>query len=650
MFKPLRMQHVSLWVLNSDAPQASLLLATYGIFTPEKSLAWERDLPETPGDRYTEVFAEANARLSKILEHFGPTPLAGQEIQYEDARSLPAGPEAPTLEQLQEWNAWLGELWNAASHCEEDKRRIAEALEHNASLLNSLEHFKALDIDLSWLARPKRFLQTRIGIVPEANLARLSDALELSGFLIEVFDSQQGRAYAVAIGPVGKDTEIRGALDAAGWQEITLEPELLAYPGKAREELEAASERLRQEEQTCDLHHRATLGDVDEKLRDVRRGMALAEPYVRISAETLRARGGLALITGWIPERDVERMRQALDARLAERYVLQLRPPYRSELDMVPSAVRYPNWLGPFADLVRNYGIPRYGEFDPTWLFAVSFALMFGMMFGDIGQGLVIAGAGLALRGKARRFRSLFLAAGASATAFGFAYGSLFGFETIVDPLWISPLHEPVRMLKLAVLWGVIFITITQLLTIYNRLASGAVSRALFDAGGLAGLVLYLGAAAGVYGLASTGQFGMPAAVAASIGLGAILVWNWLENQGGVVERLLTVIIESFESVISFFANTLSFMRVAAFSINHVALALAVLTIAESMGTAGRWVTLVIGNIVILVLEGAIVAIQVLRLEYYEGFSRFFSGGGRPFVPLALQHKDRIGLPQKRHT
>jgi V/A-type H+-transporting ATPase subunit I len=638
------MQHVSLWVLNSDAPQASLLLATYGIFTPEKSQAWERDLPDTPGDRYAEVFAEANARLNKILEHYGPTPLAGQEIEFEDAAALPAGPDAPTLEQLQEWNEWLGELWNVASRCEEDKRRINEALDHNASLLSSLEHFRKLDIDLAWLARPKRFLQTRVGIVPEANLARLAEALELSGFMLEVFDVQDGRVYAVAAGPLGKAGEIRGAMDAAGWQEMTLEPELLAHPEAAREALLKAAQNLRKEAETSESRHRATLGDVDAKLRDIRKGMALAEPYVRISSETLRARGGLALITGWIAERDVERMRKALDARLKDRYVLQLRPPFKSELDSVPSAVRYPNWLGPFSDLVRNYGIPRYGEFDPTWLFAISFVLMFGMMFGDIGQGLVIAAGSFALRGKAKRFRPLFVGAGLSATAFGFAYGSIFGFETVVEPLWVSPLHDPVRMLLAAVWWGVGFITVTQLLTIYNRMASGMVSRALFDAGGLAGLMLYLGVAAGVYGLATAGEFGLTAAIFSGMGLAAILAWNWLENHGGLAERLLTVIIETFESVIGFFSNTLSFMRVAAFSINHVALALAVFTIADSLGTTGRWITLVIGNLIILGLEGAIVAIQVLRLEYYEGFSRFYSGSGRAFQPLVLRKQQHLKI------
>jgi len=317
--------------------------------------------------------------------------------------------------------------------------------------------------------------------------------------------------------------------------------------------------------------------------------------------------------------------------------VLQLRPPFPAERDIVPSAMSYPDWLGPFSDLVRNYGIPRYGEFDPTWLFAISFALMFGMMFGDIGQGLVIALGGMLLRGKARRFRSLFVAAGLSATAFGFAYGSLFGFETVIEPLWVSPLHDPVRMLTAAILWGIGFICVTQLLTIYNRFISGDWYKALFDAGGVAGLVLYLGAAYGVYQLATEGQFGGTAALAASAGLAAIVVWNWVENHGSMAEWVLPVISESFESVIGFFSNTLSFMRVAAFSINHVALALAVFTIAENFESTGRWITLVIGNIVILVLEGAIVAIQVLRLEYYEGFSRFYSGSGRAFDPLVLK-------------
>ena len=637
MFKTQRMQHVSLWVLRSEAPQAALLLATYGIFTPEQSQAWERDLPDTPGDAYMQVYAEAHARLTKILSHFGEETLPAVPAAVEIQTDL----DAPTLEGLHEWNAWLGELWNAASRCEEQQHQLKEDMAHTESQLNLLTHFRALDIDLSWLARPKRFLQTRIGTVSSANVARLTEALGLSGFQLEIFDTQEGRDYAVAIGPIDRAGEIRGALDAAGWQEIVLDQELMAHPEAARANLLGKMESLRNASQQCTVSHDHKLGDVGERLNQIRQGLALAEPYVRISAETLRARGGLALITGWIAEHDIDRMRQALDARLADHTVLQMRPPLASELDSVPSSVRYPNWLGPFAGLVRNYGIPRYGEFDPTWLFAISFVLMFGMMFGDVGQGLVIALGGWLLRGKARAFRSLFVASGLAATAFGFAYGSVFGFETLIEPLWLSPLHDPVRMLTAAVWWGIGFITVAQLLTITNRLGAGEVRKALFDAGGVAGLLLYLGMVAGVYGLAvGRGVGWLPALVMCS-GFVVILVWNWLEHHGGAAERILTVLIESLESIIGFFSNTLSFMRVAAFSINHVALSLAVFTIADNFEEAGRWLTIAIGNLIILLLEGAIVAIQVLRLEYYEGFSRFYSGGGRAARPLVLHDMAR---------
>lgn len=648
MFKPLRMQHAMLWVLRSDAPQAALMLATYGIFTPEKSRAWERDLPETPGDRYLEVYAEAQARLTKILAHYGHDQEEAEEPK--PVLNRPAGvptPDAPSLEELSGWNDWLGELWNVASECDEDKRRHAEALERTQNLMRSVEHFRALDIDLGWLVRPKRFLHTRVGTVKQANIPRLREALELSGYLLEAFDEQDGRVYAVIAGPVGREAEVRGAIDAAGWQEITLEPEMLAHPEQVKEKLLQRTLELQGQIEQCNARHFAKLGDVQGRLGEIERGMILAEPYARISSETLRARGGLALITGWIAERDVASMRQALDARLSDRYVLQLRTPLASERDEVPSSMRYPIWLGPFATLVRNYGIPRYGEFDPTWLFAISFVLMFGMMFGDVGQGLVIVFGGLLLRGKARAFRSLFVSAGFSSVGFGFAYGSLFGFETVVEPLWVSPLHDPEGMLKAAVYWGIGFITVTQLLTIYNRMISGELSRALFEAGGVAGLALYLGAAKGILSVAEGGSFGYAPMFAALAGLAIIAVRNWLESEGALFERLLTVAIESFESVTGFFSNTLSFMRVAAFSINHVALALAVFTIAESLGGAGRWITIVVGNVIILGLEGAIVAIQVLRLEYYEGFSRFYSGSGRASDPLTI---GRARMGNKLHS
>jgi V/A-type H+-transporting ATPase subunit I len=190
------------------------------------------------------------------------------------------------------------------------------------------------------------------------------------------------------------------------------------------------------------------------------------------------------------------------------------------------------------------------------------------------------------------------------------------------------------RMLTVALWWGVGFILVTQVVHIRNRLVARDWPEALFGASGVAGGLLYVCGIAGIYSLFDNGEFGVAAAAACAVGFLAIFIYNFAQQTSSWPERLITSMVHAAESVITYFSNTLSFMRVAAFSINHAALALAVLSLSEEMGSAGRWITVALGNLAILGLEGAIVAIQVLRLEYYEGFSRLFTCQGREFKPL----------------
>ena len=219
---------------------------------------------------------------------------------------------------------------------------------------------------------------------------------------------------------------------------------------------------------------------------------------------------------------------------------------------------------------------------------------------------------------------------------FGLLYGSIFGYEELIHPLWIAPLSDPALMLKLALYWGIGFILLMLLIRIRNRLREGAVAEALLSGTGLAGAAFYVGliyAAERWMLQGSTGSFGLVAMLAP---MAVILGHQWHQLQAPLGEKIIVVFIEGFETLLGFIANTLSFLRVAAFSLNHVALAIAVFTIANMLGPTGHWLAVVLGNIFILVLEGAIVTIQVLRLEYYEGFSRFFSGDGREFRPLSI--------------
>jgi V/A-type H+-transporting ATPase subunit I len=304
----------------------------------------------------------------------------------------------------------------------------------------------------------------------------------------------------------------------------------------------------------------------------------------------------------------------------------------------VPSLIRHHRWLTPYVALVKNYGIPRYGELDPTLLFTTTFLLMFGTMFGDVGHGALIIGASYYWRNRLKAFTSFLIAAGLFSTLFGILYGSVFGFEeTVIPALWLSPIHHPNLMLTFALYWGMGFILLATLITIINRWQEGNYAAALFNHTGIAGIGLYLGGFYATQHWMLTGNFGIQQQLALFLPILIILSYKWHENQLPIGERLLVTLIEGLEAIINYLANTLSFLRVAAFSLNHAALAIAIFTLADMLTTPANWLIIILGNLFIVILEGAIVTIQVLRLEYYEGFSRFFRGDGKAFRPLINQ-------------
>ena len=306
---------------------------------------------------------------------------------------------------------------------------------------------------------------------------------------------------------------------------------------------------------------------------------------------------------------------------------------------LVPSVPVKNRFLAPFAMLVKQYGIPHYGEVDPTPLFAISFLFMFGAMFGDVGQGAVIAGLAWYFRDKLGRFFLFGIMAGMSSVLFGFLYGSIFGYEEVLPALWKSPIHHPILMLKIALGYGVLFLVIACLLATYNRLVIRNYSGALFGHHGIVNLVFYLALVWGGLNLGLSGSFGTAPMLLMMTALSALAWYGWRQLDAAVGEKVLVVSIETLETIIGYFSSTLSFLRVAAFSLNHAALSIAVLTLAEMMGDTGHVITVILGNVFVLVLEGGIVMIQVMRLEYYEGFSRYFSGDGHEFAPLKLRRR-----------
>jgi V/A-type H+-transporting ATPase subunit I len=633
MLTPLPMQRISIQCLDSDLPRCALALARFAAFQPdEPELASEKqardELPDTIGKSYHELCMNAFMRLDKIQNHYQ---LATPEVRADTTAPI----SEPDLKAL---DAQLQSIWEKCSQVQEAVFEHREQLKHVEHLLNTLEEFAALDLDLSLLQRNGGFLDVRVGTVPQPNANRLSESLGLAGGLLTKFWEDGEHTHAVVLTSVEIRREIDDLLRSAGWRGMEIPAELKGHPQQVRETLEqrragllkqlAAWEEERQRQGTSEK--------LNQQFNLAYQTIVLATPYATIST-WVRRRGQLCVLSGWTPQRAVGQLRHTLHEAIGGRFVITARNPETNERQHVPSLMQHPAWLRPFVSLVKNYGVPRYGEIDPTVLFSLSFIAMFGMMFGDVGHGGVILLAGILFRQRLRQFSAFIIAIGAASVVFGFLYGSIFGFETLLAPLWMSPLDDPILMLKLALIWGIAFILIALVLTIRNRIVDGRIKEALLHRSGLAGSLMYLGMLFAGYQLAETGQINSLAQGVLAIPLCVVLAYIWLENrQLTFGERGLVVVVEGFETVVSYISNTLSFLRVAAFSLNHVALAVAVFTLAGMMATAGYWITVVLGNVFILVLEGAIVAIQVLRLEYYEGFSRFFSGDGREFKPVTL--------------
>lgn len=619
------MRHVTITMMREDLPRASLVLAELEAFAPDVRPLLESELPEIPGSTFRDRIRRAWGHLDRLVALLGDPPQADTEPPLLVLRR----------EQLIEIDQWLADAWKQCTPCEEDLHQIEEEYQELHHLEQSLHDFAGLDIDLSRLQGGHAHLDMRIGSVPTDNLARLRDVLALSNHLI-LNVAGEGETLRILVAGRREDAAVLDSvLHAAAFQPLMIPESFHDNPEALREELRTRRAEL---DRKCEQLRGQLANWLDTNHRQFLRARQLllaAEPYVSLHGAA-RSRGTLAALQGWIRAAHLPDVEARLSESLSLPFVLESREPRTDEHHLVPVPVQNRGLLSPFALLVQQYGVPRFGEFDPTILFAVTFAGMFGMMFGDIGHGAIILLTGIALRRKIGTFTYLFVLAGASAMLFGWLYGSIFGVEHWLHPLWIAPMSDPIYMLSVALAWGVAFLTLGSVIAIANRLLSGDQAGALFGPGGLFSLVLYLALLGGLINL-SQGDGFPPAATLVIVATLILLIgYQWQSSDTPYGERIFTTLIETFEIVNGYIASSLSFLRVAAFSLNHVALSLAVFTLADSMGTIGHWVTLVLGNLFIIVLEGIIVAIQTLRLEYYEGFSRYFYGDGTPFRPLRV--------------
>ncbi|MFJ7910485.1 V-type ATPase 116kDa subunit family protein [Kitasatospora sp. NPDC096204] len=384
--------------------------------------------------------------------------------------------------------------------------------------------------------------------------------------------------------------------------------------------------------------------DLDALEREGRLGLLAGEAQIEQHAAAAVHRGEVAALAGWCPARAVP----ALAGRLAA--VGGALVPVRA-----PRGVDPPTLLatGPvrqaFTPLVTTYGTVPYRDLDPTWSAGIAYVVMFGLMFGDVGHGvLLLLAASLLGSGRPRRAARLlplwpFVAgAGLASVLAGLAYGEFFGPTGVLPVLWMDPLDRPERLLVAAVGLGGVLLTLAFVGGAVNRWREGGPARALYAVSGVAGLALFLGLAAlgGGWYLRLPALLGVGAVLTVA-GLGAAGVGLFTGSAGGAGGAAQTAV-QLFDAVLRIFANTVSFARLAAFGLTHAALGQVVWRGTAGLAERGPWgvlgavVLFTVGNAVTFALEALVAGVQALRLEFYELFSRVFEGLGRPFRPWHL--------------
>lgn len=366
---------------------------------------------------------------------------------------------------------------------------------------------------------------------------------------------------------------------------------------------------------------------------------------------------GMAVISGWTPEEACEELRALADREAPHTVVItEDGASLEAKGSELPTLLHNIPVVRKFQEIVRLYSLPSYSELDPTFVVSISFCLFFGFMFGDVGHGLALIFGTWLMERKGwmgGALASVMKVAGSSAVFFGVLYGSVFGSEELISPIWISPMTHVNTLLSVSVGMGIVFLSLGILFRIQTLVRRREWGEAVFSPEGAVGLLFYWLALA--FGVLSFEKALAPwesrlfAAVLVLL-FGAMLLGNVLAgrlfrgeaaDEGGAV-HLFSV----FHALLNFIGNTASFVRLAAFALNHAGLCAAVFMLGQMAehvpgGKVFHAAVLVIGHLVIIGLEGLIVFIQTLRLEYYEFFGKFYHGGGREFRPVLWKRSSR---------
>jgi V/A-type H+-transporting ATPase subunit I len=375
--------------------------------------------------------------------------------------------------------------------------------------------------------------------------------------------------------------------------------------------------------------------------------------------------GPYATIKGYIPEAKFNELHGELNKQLSGKIIVikdETETISSSEhgsettaKPMPPTKIRNNRFVKPFEELTKLYGIPKYNEIDPTPIMAITFPILFGLMFGDLGHGLLLLIGGLVVGKLIKKNQGMknlcyiMAACGIAACVTGILFGEFFG-QQVFAPLWYSPANNIFEFLIFCMYVGIAQIIIGISMEMVNYIVNRKMADAFLTA--LPKIAFFIGGVFVIYkyqldfGAWLNGPI-LLAIIPFIILVAGKPIYLAIAKPAGEHEEMDSLSNRLFEGGDFFtrlLGNTISYSRILALLMAHWALMLVVYTVADMIGTASilamiaSAIIIIVGNIGVLALEGLIVFIHTLRLHFYEWFSKFYLGTGTEFTPFKKKH------------
>ena len=546
---------------------------------------------------------------------------------------------------------------------QEKKEKLKKKIEELRSKQLVIAPFRPLDCDLHKVLH-YRYITYRFGRIAVEFYHKMQKYLmdDLGAIFVEG-ERDESYVYGAYFVSPSEAQKVDAVFRSLHFERIELKDEFDGTPAHAYQSLDREIARINLEIEDIDKQAGEMLADRAPQLVAARN--RLEELSNNFDVRKLAARmedkkEDYYILCGWMAEDDVEKFLEEI--KDDDKVFVVVEDDHDAYFGEPPTKLDNPKIFKPFEMFVQMYGLPAHNEMDPTMFVGLTYSFIFGAMFGDVGQGLLLLiGGALIYHFKKAPLAGIIATAGIFSTIFGFLFGSIFGFEDVIPALWMRPIDNMTTLPFLgklntvfivAVGFGMLLIMVAMVLHIINAARAKDVGGMWFDANGAAGLVFYAAVVITIV-LFLTGN-PLPAGIVMAVMFGVPLILilfkepltRMIQKRADKMEEskamfLVEGFFEMFETLLSYFSNTISFIRIGAFAVSHAAIMEVVLQLAGAESGHPNWIGVVFGNLFVCGFEGLIVGIQVLRLEYYEMFSRFYKGSGRAFDPYTKKKTNK---------